>query len=503
MQSTPTARQVSWPDWSRNPLTASQFAVLACTSNKIILNCGRAYGKDHVLMLKALIRAHELLIERIAMGAGWIRYGAKVIVYIYAPQSDNFDELWDRFKKMLPDVPGNAPNGKPNVMIYDKKGDETVELYGDEGIHIKFLSVLQPNAARGKGCDILVGTEVGYGKETTLTEVLMRVVLRPNYAGIIYLNCTPVEPGHWWDTLVKAVRHPKRYPNSIWCSFVIFEGTFCDNPRAEQKDWDEFQLCLKGNPFTARREWLGWVDQPRIADSVLNSGGENRAWKRELIDSCLVTVPVPKHSGPFYAGTDLAWGGKDLLATVIVDDPTGMIAHIETHPKMDDESIRRHFEKIERDWKPIKHTYDSNGPLAKDVQGTLRGIGLNPVTTKTSHSGDDTKAEQVKVLTTYFVERAVFIPHPQLYPNLSDEMRKAIYLLLKECYEYLRLEVVKEVVEKGRIDRRVFVTFSKPPEPDASDDVLDALNLCLLPRRVPSNVIPSSARVDDYEVWGD
>jgi hypothetical protein len=497
----PTVRQVSWPDWRRNPLSPKHYEVLKSRAKKMILNCGRAFGKDHILFLRGLMLALILFAQRRAMGSNWIRYGPMVVMYVYAPQTDNFEGLWKRFKEMLPQIPGKAADGQDNVQIYDKKGDEAVELFGKNGIYIRFFSVLQPNAGRGNGCDILCGTEVGYGKETTLTEVLLRLVRRANYAGWVMLNCTPIEPNHWWDKAVKAARHPKKYPDSLWSHYELHEGTFVDNPTSDDEDWEEFMQSMRANVFTGRREWLGWVDQPRIADSVMNAGGENRAWKKDLIDACLVAIPVEKR-GPFYAGTDLAWSGKDLLATVIVDDSTGMIAHIETHPKMDDESIVRHFEKIEREWKPIKHTYDANGPLAKNVQGRLRGIGLNPVTTTTRHSGDDTKAEQVKVLTTYLVERAIHIPHPQVYPGLSDEMRKALYLLLKELYEYLRLEVVRDVVDKGRIDKRVYITYSKPPEPGASDDILDALNLCVLPRAVTVEAAAATA-IHDYEVWGD
>jgi hypothetical protein len=492
-------RQVHWPDWSRNKLSPAHLKIYQSNAKKVLLNCGRAFGKDHILFLRGLRLAFRLYARR-TKSKTWIRYGPVVEMAVYAPVRENFAGLWRRFKQMLPEIPGVAPGGGEMVKISDKDGDEGVELFGPNGIVITFFSVWREASSRGNGFDILLGTEVGYGKEATLTGNLLRLVRRPNYAGYVMLNCTPIEPNHWWDKAIAAARRPEDHPKSRWKNYELHEGTFCDNPTSGEQDWEEFQESKEANVFSCRREWLAWLDQPNIDDSVLDLDDESCAFKRDEVNACLISLPI-EVSGPNYAGTDLAWSGKDNYFTIVIDDPTGLIIYCKAFPKMSDPEIVKHFQEVERDYRPIKHTFDANGPLAQQTQGKLKGIGLNPVTTSTKYAGDDTKAEMCKHTKQHFLERSILIKNPETYPGMSAKEKQDTWLLIRELYEYLRLEIVKEVVEKGRVTRRVYVTYTKRPGPGHSDDGVDALVLCNVPRRVP--IRGKHDALPDHEVWGD
>src|SRR5690606_816506 len=101
-------RVIRWPDWRRTKLSKKHREIYTSNSRKVLVNAGRAFGKDHVLFLRAIRMMKKLYWERV-LDPNWTRFGPKVLVGVYAPVANNFEQLWTRFKEMLPDIPGIAP----------------------------------------------------------------------------------------------------------------------------------------------------------------------------------------------------------------------------------------------------------------------------------------------------------------------------------------------------------------------------------------------------------
>lgn len=495
-------RVVRWPDWKRTKLTPKHHTIFISNAKKMLVNAGRAFGKDHVLFLRGQRLMFELYSERQALrDAGeWTRFGPLVKVGVYAPESNNFEDLWKRFKEMLPDIPGVAPDGGPQVRIYDKKNEEAIEIFGELGIYIRFFSVLRKDASRGNGFDILLGTEVAYGREETLTGNLIYLVLRPDHAGYIMLNSTPGGPGCWWDRAIEEAR--RKDSDTYWGSWELHEGDLYDNPRTTETEIAEAQAAKRGNIYKYRRERLAWLNQPHVTDDVL-AGNRNFAFEPALIDSCLVSQPV-RTTGPYYAGTDLAFHGSDELWTVVIDDPTGLVCAIYRMKKCGVGDILRHFEEVHEKWHPVRHAYDASGVLARDASeklSHLRHLRLMPVVTQSATSnGKDTKAEHVKHAVQHMVNGTLKLINPEVYPGLTQQEKRDHWELLMQLRGYREIRIRREsITSKGGIDTDVIVTYSKPP--DGADDGVDAVVYCLLPRKVRTRPVTVEP-LRDWEIFG-
>lgn len=486
-------RVIRWPDWRRTKLSKKHREIYTSNSRKVLVNAGRAFGKDHVLFLRAIRMMKKLYWERV-LDPNWTRFGPKVLVGVYAPVANNFEQLWTRFKEMLPDIPGIAPGGGPQIKTYNKKGAYEVEIFGELGIRITFFSVFKGDSTRGNGFDILLGTEVAFGSERTLTHSLFKLVFRPHHAGIVMLNSSPRGLGSWWDKAIGNCRKKKGF----WADWELHEGCYVDNPMATEQDHEEAQAAKRKNIYTYRRENLGWINVPDVPDDVIDAQGTSLAMEPELVDSLLVTQPI-KHTGPYYAGSDLGYMGDDPAVTIVLDDPTGLIVDIRVLPKCGDEELIAFLEETEKKWRPVKHSYDANGRLTRKLDGRLRALNLNPIVTTREVHGENSKAEQVKHTLNHFTHGTVRIPNPEVYRGLPDDMIEALWKLIIEMRAYRRYELKREVHEAGRINTKIFVTYGKPPV-DGTDDYFDGLNMLLQGRTIRIvDVEPLSA----MDVWGD
>jgi hypothetical protein len=468
-------RRIYWPDWKYTKLSPKHYKLWKSDAKLVMVNAGRAYGKDHILFLRGIKLALKLYAER-KSNPNWFRYGPTVEMAVFAPVAKNFKGLWRRFKDMLPEVPGIAKGGGKNLKIYERENGYEVELFGPTGIHITFFSAYDEDSSRGNGYDILLGTEVAYADESVLTVSLFKLVIRPNYAGYVMLNSTPWGPGNWWDNAVREARER----TGFWGNYELHEGTFVDNPTSCQSDIDNARREKEANVYTYRRERLAWLEIPRVDDNVLRASNANQfAFQREHIDAALTDVETP-YTGACYAGSDIAWSGKDFLWTVIIDDRTGLVVHAEFHAEMTDAQIVEHMEKIKLKWRPKKHAYDCNGPLAMKLEGKLKHLNLEPIITQ--FHGPNSKYEYVKMAIQHFVQGSIKIPNPDRYPGLTTEMKQVYNELINQLREYRRIQVLKECVEHGRKIQKVFVTYSK--KPGGKDDAVDALVLALLMRQI-------------------
>lgn len=486
-------RVVRWPDWRRHKLSHKHYEIFKSNARKIWINAGRAFGKDHILFLRAIRMMFTLYFER-KRDPNWTRLGPLVLVGVYAPVANNFKQLWERFKAMLPVIPGLAPGNQAQIKTYEKEGSYEVQIFGKLGINIVFFSVFKGDSSRGNGYDILLGTEVGFGNAKTLTHSLFKLVFRPHHAGIVMLNSSPKGLGSWGDKVVKKLR--KGIGPDGASDWELYEGCYVDNAMATEQDHADAQAQKKRNIYTYRRETLGWINVPDVPDEVVDAEGSSLAFRPEQIDALLVTQKI-ETTGPYYAGSDLAYSGDDPAVTVVMDDPTGLIVDIQVLPKGNEEQVIDFLEATNKKWKPIKHSYDANGRITRKLEGRLRLLNLNPVITTNEVGGPNSKAEQVKSTINHFDHKSVRIPNPEVYP-MSDEMQERIWQLILETRAYRRFELVKDVHEGGRIHKKVFVTYGKPM--DGTDDHFDALNMLLQGRTIRLAEAPP---LSDLEVWGD
>lgn len=476
-------RTVAWPDWRRNKLSPLHHRIYSSNAKKMLINAGRGMGKDHIMFLRALRIAFELYSERKA-NPNWIRYGPVVNMMVVAHVSTNFEDLWRRFKKVCPDLPGVAADGSPNVHVLEKS--QTVTIFGRDEIVIQFASVIRGDNIRGGGLDILCATEAAYINERTLTSALFPLVLgRPGYAGYVMLNSSPRGPGAYWDSAILQARKKKGY----WGDWQLHEGCYVDNPMCTSDNVQEHLAVKAQNLDLYRRERLGWINVTVVDDALL-APGENRAFTPEIINAALVTETC-KHKPPYYIGCDIAGTGNDKLALVVIDSQ-GLVCHVELHSKTSTEEVVDIFERADSYWHPLSFSYDGTGPLGKALQGRLHKIRANPVIVGRN------KGEMVKHMHQHLINHSIKIPHPQFW-DFGDAkyQRGNINTLITELRSYRRYELQSQHMSKGQVNYSIYETFSKPP--GGTDDAVDALVMALQPRAVPVALAPT--QINALELW--
>lgn len=468
------ARQVTWPDWRHTRLTPKHLALYRSDHRKVLVNAGRAFGKDHILFLRGMRLMFTLFAARKA-DPGWHRLGPVVHLGVAAPVSQNFGDLWRRFRDLLPDIPGPSRDGTPNIHVREK--DCEVELFGKNQILVSFGSAFRGDNVRGGGFDILLVTEAAYLNEMTLTQAFMPLVFRPNYTGWAMLNSTPRGPGHWWDRAIRDSRNG----NGYWGDFELHEGTYLDNPCTTPTDLADFEAERRQNIYKFRQERLAWIGVDAPTDDLL-SDEEGRAWKPDQIDRCILrpdagaSREMPRTVRPVWIGVDLATTGPDHLGVVVVDS-NGVVVDIERHAKTGMEEVVSIMERLHEYWKPQRLSFDAHGPIGKRLEGRLARINANPVVYNRG------KAEMVKHLTQHMVQGTLRIPDPHAY-TMTGKFRAANYAkLLEELRSYRRYELRRERLKNANVAAEIYETFGKPP--GGSDDLVDALALALHPRSVP------------------
>lgn len=466
-------REVTWPDWGYTRFTPSHWAVWNDSHKRVLINAGRAYGKDHVSFLRCMKLMFELYAKRTS-NPRWKRLGPVVHLGILGPTSTNLTSLWDRFEDLLPEIPGNSQSGQPNLVVRK----DYAELLGRNQIQVSFNTAFSGDNIRGGGFDILLVTEAAYVSEHTLRNSVLPLVIRPNYGGYVLLNSTPRGPGHWWDQAI----HQARTGTDYWGSWSLHEGTYADNPCLSEDEVVQFLLEKKQNIYRYRQERLGWINVDCPPDSMLRDD-DARAFTPEQIDRCIIkpldgaAPDLPKFSGPYYCGVDLAGQGADKLAVVIVDRQ-GYVAHIEVHSKTDIEEIVEVMERIQRQWKPYRFSYDAHGSLGAKLQGRLANVSAVPIKYMRQ------KPELVKHLTQHMIQGSLKIPDPWSYSFTGKWAKQNLSLLLKELRAYRIIDLRKDVQKKpGVVTTEIYQTYSKPLH--GSDDVVDALALALWSRPVP------------------
>src|SRR5690606_21264146 len=244
------------------------------------------------------------------------------------------------------------------------------------------------NSQRGWGYDIIIVTECAYTKEKTLRESIKYLVSRPGYAGYLWVNSTPRGLGHWWDQATEQARKGEGY----WGAFELWEGNFTDNPKSEQKDYDEYLLEKASNREKCRKEMLAWTSQLVSDSNDTMADGESIAFDSRIIDEMLINNRVVP-TGPFRIGVDVAGGNTDWLAIVVVDS-NGVIVHVEYHRKTGSpdkfvDLILRIYEY----WKPINLNFDAQGELGSQVGSNPRLRAIPAIHGITTPRG--TKADKV------------------------------------------------------------------------------------------------------------
>ena len=306
-------REVTFPDWRYYKFTPKHLALYSSLAKQVLVNGGRAYGKDAVLLLKVLVLAFELYFERLA-NPNWFRYGPRVTVAVACPKEENYEALWQRVKGMLPDF-GEALGRDEKPVVNIRETDKEITVFGDLEIFIKFVSVYgKGDTQRGWGYDILLLSEAAYTTEKTVTEALRHLCIRPNHAKYMFLNSTPQGPGHWWDNAIESGRKREGY----WARWELHEGDFTDNATSDEADYAEYLADRLLNLARCRKERLGWIKIIVSDTSDIMGPGESKAISEELIAGILINNRL-KRVGPYRIGIDLAGAGSDALGVVVID----------------------------------------------------------------------------------------------------------------------------------------------------------------------------------------
>lgn len=335
-------------------LSAQQAAFLRSRAKKKILNCGRFGGKTMWALVDVLNRALELFAARVINGDWW-RPGAIVTVGIFTPTEKNQKQLWPMLCDMVPKVPGET-DGVPNTHI--RQDAKEIVLFGQLGIQIDVVSAWNPDAIRGAGYDIVLIDEAAYLKQPNIYHrQILPLVNRAGFEGIIILASTPLN--NFWDKWVLSAREK----TGRFKYFEVHEWSCWENPALSKDQEEEILAAREENRAIYEQEYEGklFVEIPN--EEVIQ--GE-AVWDISRIEEVLIQeLPVKKLVGPFVAGLDLAWQGTDDLVLTIADEPTGVICHIESFPKMDDPAIYALMDRVRRQWNDPVIWVDRTGSRAK------------------------------------------------------------------------------------------------------------------------------------------
>ena len=482
-------KKINWPNYNEITYSPKQAEIIKCKSKRIALNCGRAFGKDEVLLDKGLLELFKLYCKRIG-DKKFKRKGAKAIMMVVAPELNNSLDLWHRVIDKLPEIGGIAKNGKSNIHI--KNEEKVIEIFGGD-ILIYFNSTVRQDSLRGRGIDILIVTECAYLKESVLIKVLIPFCIRPNYAGIVYLNSTPKGKGYYWDTYIFEWHFNKGFLRDL--GFVVFQGTFFDNPTTTQDVVTAFEATFKKNIYDGKREWLGHLHIPVLSDFYLNAG-EELAFNGILIKNVLLNHPV-QISSPYVVGMDVAGNGKDNLCVAVLDC-RGIVVYLEKHSKTSQEDIIKIILRINKMFRPRAFAFDSNKMYINVNDGKLVSVPLIPI-----QSNNEKKNLQVAHFLNHLTHQTIRIPNPEFYynhvPPPSKYMVENLHLLLNEMYMYKKYTCLKQKINKSKIEDEYFISYHKPV--DGSDDMLDAVMMAAEQIVVPFNIteIPDIPKESDKE----
>lgn len=472
------ARAIVFPNWDKITLSEKQADVFnyGMKNNFLILCAGRYFGKDFIIMLLFLSRIFALYFER-KSNPNWHRDGEVVSGVYLAPTDTNSAGIWTRFVDLIPKPAGIARNGKPNFAVKQDAGE--IHLFGGE-IIIYFMSSFASQNLRGNGTDILAITEASYVKESDLIDVLFPFCDRAGYASIIMLNSTPKGLGSWFDQAVQGIHNKSGYYYDY--GFKVFTGTSFDNPMQTADRIRRIKTGLKYKPYKTRREYLAWINQPMIDGDGLGEG-ESLAFSDQAINKILLNTPV-QHQAPYYAGIDIATTGRDKLG-VVITDKNGIVVHIEKHIKSTPEHIIELMFRIYDRFKPYYITFDNNH-LNLAREGRLYNLPLNPL-----KMSNDLKNKVVSHFRDHMLHRSVRIPCPTNYWTHTVPEKYQIEntnLLLQEMYDYRQFTTRNDTLSNKKIVAGSKTYYHKGAGVKASDDILDALMMCIYPIALPYTV---------------
>lgn len=181
---------------------------------------------------------------------------------------------------------------------------------------------------------------------------------------------------------------------------------------------------------------------------------------------------------PYYIGIDLASGGPDSTAAVVVDG-NGCICDARVWRKTEPTMLVRIINELNEQYRPRVIAYDANGPLGKEVRGKLRMTSAKPIVTPVGQ-----KAEHIKHFESHLMHRSIHIPNPDLVRLEGKYTDENVATLIKELREYRLIRLQRQQLRTQRVvEAPTYITYSKPP--NGSDDLLDALVYACLERRVP------------------
>ena len=484
---------VLFPDWNKVKLSKHQAEIFKDKSDRIFLSAGRFYGKDHILLLKALVKCFTLYYQRL-FDESWDRVGSTVIMIFLSPTETNSEDLWTRVIEFLPKIDGIAPNGKKNIHV--KHDARIIEIFGGE-ITISFETSTRMHGLRSRGCDILYINEGSYHSKQTLIDSIFPCCLRSGYAGIIYMSSSPKHIGHWWDQAVIDLHNKKGIFYKL--GFALYQGNLYDNPKTTINEINALEAIKDTNPYSARREWLGWVNVPKTSEFYLGNG-ESLAFDATRIMKCKINEPV-NTSGAYVIGVDLAGEADaekngDYLGVTVVDK-NGVIVRLEKHSRTSFDDILNLLIRLNNTYRPRAIIYDENmGILRNKHNAELARMPLKPL-----KMNNLLKIKLVENLQHHMIAGSIRIPNPDMYYKYIEPdykyMQENLYRLLKEMHEYRKFEMTEEYQSKGKIETRRNISFHKGL--DGSDDLLDSCIMAFSEIPVPYKVNAVKPLLNDME----
>ncbi len=479
------ARHVHWPPWDLVKLSPAHARIWQSKAPKILIHGGRDGGKDYMSDLLGVRRILEHYARQVATGRKQ-RLGPTTYACIAAPVSANYAALMRRFRDLIPDIPGKAPNGNPNTYWV---GNEC-ELFGQNQIVISFCSGKVPDNVRSNGFDLLIYTECAFEKESTIQDAFLPLVLgRSGFSGEVILNSTPGKRrGCWWDAVIKDARAGTGYWGDGW---ELHELTKFDNATASLEAFGELKRIKINNIQRYRREYMGWINIDVPSDAWVHNHGVDLAFQPTLLTRVLLStphIPVP----PYYIGADLAGAGPDPFTCVVLDG-AGVIVDVTKQATSNTESILAEFDRLNSKYHPRWIAYDASGKLGADVSGKLKLYGAKPIKPRAGGS----KTELVLNLEKHFLSGSVRLPHPELQPlehKLAAWNQRQLYT---ELCQYQAVELHNESVKNAQVRERITRTYTKPP--DGNDDFVDALVYCVADLPVPTHARYIETTADEID----
>lgn len=448
---TDAERRVEFPVVDALTFSERQWEYFRGDWERELMCAGRGVGKDHLALLKKVVRAFREYLRRRAMGSTWNRGGARYFLAILAGDEKSYQDCLAKLHDFIPVIPGGSEFGGPNYHYSSERLEWT--LFGRGELVIKAINLYRAQQAkgendharfRGPGFDDALVTEGQKLGLRMLSSDIFPMVFRPGYPGWITINGTPNDG--WFDEACDQAEERRGY----FGNWSLWTATSFDNPLLTPEAAEQIAREREANP------WL--FDRERMARRHVRMPAEvapDSPFRLGLLECGFTDSQAPLQPGQALVSWDLFYGGDDEMVRCVFDKVTCQLVAVDVWNRSsfqfdvkspDYSGFIGLFEKTARDFPGCKQVYDATGPYGVGLAPHLpRHLRIMPIVrnnaVKNKHVGD--LLARLEQRGADGKSMGIRLPDPNKCAFASDEQRRQMRRLVDQLTHYRAITATK------------------------------------------------------------